>query len=354
VRRSRPSARKSIRALLLLGLGIAAGCAPVPYDFSPSDDDGGQPGTGGLACENLVPEVVQCVSPADHPDGCVGGAEAATATIGETLGCTPAGQALAVIENPGPGSAPQMDLYAWAWEGGDGMALSGGPTIALFRDTCGEELFGPDNQCGYEPWLFRSGVATADGFSLHVQTNEPSAAGIGFQLMEPGGWFPSPPGPDVAMICSATPGGYVDDALIYPNPLEAAAVPIVLFDRAPAVGHQPRICQGASLGWRESVFLLRNPLDQDAHVTGIGLSNPSWDGAWVPFNFAVFRCGEDDEVGPGQAAAAQSCEQESVAGVKAVDLPIVMWDGTAATEYLLVLQVPPWVALRAEMSLFLD
>jgi hypothetical protein len=320
-----------------------AGCDAVHYDFGV---DAG-PVDPGASCDELVPEEIEC--PDAGTTGCAGEGESAGAEIGESIGCTPAGLALGVVALDGPTDGV-FDLYAWAapvpWID---SAFNDGVSLAVFPDACGAETFGGGGlECDYRPWLLKTGLTASELF-LHVQSVAGAAPDalteIGFQMVPADGWDGALPAATQPVECDVVPYGPLDDRLLYPDPLTGAPRALSMGSKPPAalvgVSGAPWICGDPAAGWRQAGYLLRNQGDAPVRVRGVHLTTASGAGPSVDFHFGLFNCLDNGTVAPEQLALASSCYDHGDHPTKETDVEFAVWDVTSATEYLLILQVPP-------------
>lgn len=332
-------------------LVAAVACAPVPYDFGGDGDDTGTDPIDGISCDDLDPVTSVCGSSDDHLSGCSGSADVMTAKLGESIGCSPVGLSLGVVQAPPPEISGPVELYAWTGTPGT-SGDSGRGYLSLFEDVCGDDPFGPDMQCGYRPWLFRSGLSASDGFHLHVQTDEDLLIEMGYQLVQIDDWDRPLPDAEVPLSCEIEEDGHVSDDLLYPNPVEAGEVSLDFFYKSPATA-TPWICGEAGEGLRQGAYLVRNPLDHPVHVSGVRLMDQD-NLQPISFNAAIFDCASGGVVEPGQAALFEGCYAPDGDGLAAADIDLEAWDGTQATEYLLILQVPAFALSPVAMVMDLD
>ncbi|MFO8071621.1 MAG: hypothetical protein R6V85_07070 [Polyangia bacterium] len=331
----------SLLRIAAAALAIGVGCSGAHFDFADDSEDAGS----DAGCPDVPLEFASC-----HYDGagCSGTAEAISAEIATSRGCTPAGLSLGALridaDLPDGGV---FDLLAWV-EPDDEQAgpFLSGASLAAFGDRCGERPGAGQLECGYRPWLAKRSVDLSDPLYLHVQTPAPREEGleVGFQVRNAQGWSPQLPAADEPISCN--PGaGHVSDLLVLDPPWYAGGTTLDLSAAPPAFEEEPRICRGSAGGWRQAAYLLRNQGDDPLRIESIRLSGGP-QSALENFHFALFACDAGGEVLPDAAQLAASCELAGDAASKRVQAEIPPWvPDLAQTERVLLVQVPPTTRL---------
>jgi hypothetical protein len=325
------------------------GCSGAHFDFADDSED--------AALDAGCPDVPLAFASCHHDGaGCSGTAEAISAEIQTSRGCTPAGLSLGALRiDADLADGGALDLLAWvvAEDEQAGPFLSGA-SLAAFGDRCGKRPPAGQLECGYRPWLAKRSVDLSAPLYLHVQTPAPREEGleVGFQVREAQSWNPQLPAAGEPISCD--PGaGHVSELLVLDPPWYAGGTTLELSTAPPAFEEEPRICRESAGGWRQVAYLLRNQGDDPLRIESIRLSRPQ--SGPQSFHFALWACDADGEVGPDAARLAASCELAGDAASKRVQADIPPWvPDLAETERVLLVQVPPTVWIDPLLSVEIE
>jgi hypothetical protein len=312
-------------------------CGDVAFDFGVPDTD-----ADAAACPAVAADPAGC---AGETAPCFGTATVRVAPVDRAAGCAPAGLPVGAVRFDPSGATGGVDLLVWAAPSApDRDPFRDGCALALFGDACGDVALGKKLDCAYEPWLLARGLNAADAVFLHVQAGEEGALDVGWELRPTGTWSPVLPSAGEPLDCDGT----LEDPLVIRNPWNAP-VDLDLSRVAPPAGRDPWICGRGASGWRQVGLALHNPYDARIRLTGVRLEKG--DGAPVLFHFALASCAA---IGASPIEVS-SCSDPGDDHSKSVDAGLEPWvPGDEATEYALVIQVPPSQGVSFTLTLEAD